>query len=543
MKESLSRSPSEIHIEKIAEFQKEFQESEQSLRTELEKLMYEDSRVNAQLVEAKLDLDEYVKNSEIVFKLSSEILQQEAVAALNQSVKPTEQKLETALENAFGSSLKNTSEMSAKMAADAKATQNKFLAAIFVILAAIIGLGLITSRSISADIAEHKRVEQILTAAKERAEKASRAKSEFLANMSHEIRTPMNAVVGFTDLLIGTSLDKTQKEYVGTISESGKELISLVNDILDVSKIEAGQITLENVNFNLKDMIEGVLKIIRLKTKNTGVELLHEIDSNISSDFIGDPTRLRQILSNLLGNAVKFTHRGWIKLSVNQISSDGENLVLQFSIKDTGIGIPSDKLEEIFDPFTQADTSTTRQYGGSGLGLYIVKTFVQKMNGSIQVESVPQEGSEFIFTIKLQQASHSAIPAIKEHESAEESFKGAKILVTEDNPVNLQLITAILKRLGCQIDTATHGQEAIAKLKQNSYDIVLMDMQMPVMGGIEATRAIRREINPHIPIIGLTADVMKEDEEAALAAGMNDYLTKPVSVAKLKEKFTKWLHS
>ena len=537
---------------------------------------------------------------------------------------------------------------------------------------------------LAEEVLERKKAEEALKEAKKQAETASEAKSQFLANMSHEIRTPMNAIIGFTNLLRETNLDEVQSDYVKTMHSSGNLLLTLINDILDFSRVQEKSYELECIDFDFMYLIESIFAMIRSKIVGSSVDILYRMEEG-PRYFKGDPTRIRQILINLIGNAIKFTEKGEILTTIGLDPSDKQGdgepdliRTLRVSIRDTGIGIPEDKKESIFEIFSQADTSTTRKYGGTGLGLSITKAFVEKMGGEIRVESEEGKGSEFIFTLKLAQAkpiieaeiepisfeslkgkqvvvvddNHHAGEIFKEYcmtanmdvlfvaNSAQEAlsflaseetlpdlvisdtmmpemdgyefiekiredeklrhlkviaatsdavpgqsmhakmkgfdgylakpiirkelinviravfgdkrkevshiitrhlaeevfFKGLKVLVVEDNPINMKLMETLLKKYGLIIDTANNGKEAVEKLRGNSsYNVVFMDIQMPEMNGIEATEIIRNDISKEIPIIALTAAVLQEDREQAIAAGMNDFIEKPIKVDRLKE--------
>ncbi len=518
------------------------------------------------------------------------------------------------------------------------------------------------------DLKEEKRIALEL---KEEAIAASRAKSNFLANMSHEIRTPMNAIIGFIDILEQSGLTDTQKEYVAIIKDSAQLLLSLINDILDISKIEAGKMDFEYIEFDLFILVESVSKIISSKLSGSRVEFFQEYDNRLPVKFYGDPVRIRQILINLLSNAVKFTESGHIKITVScgkrYVENGKELMNVFFSVIDTGIGIPEEKLGVIFELFTQADVSTTRRYGGTGLGLAITKSLIEKMGGKLSLKSKEGKGSEFSFFLPMEialkkemadkriipykglegkkivvfsenkssadilaqyicakghecervfdfnkiprdadlvifdfqkisddvkkqvaelkqfgvksmivtadadagkageseRAGFSAylskpvssdefvevilnvlseeVPFVTRHTVKEAGIAGISVLVAEDNDINFKLIKIILERFGCNVDRACDGKDVVDKVRYNRYDIVLMDMQMPVMGGCEASRIIRNELKSTIPIIALTAAVMEEDKDMAKASGMDDFLPKPINPGQLKEKILKVL--
>lgn len=538
---------------------------------------------------------------------------------------------------------------------------------------------------ISKDVTEYKNAEGQFMSAIAAAEAANTAKGELLANMSHEIRTPMNAIVGFASLLKGTNLDEQQKDYVNTIDSSGNALLGILNDILDVSKAAAGKLALESIDFNLLTIVEESLKTVMAIALNKPINFIFEIGDELPHTLEGDPTRLRQILINLLGNAVKFTEKGEISLKVEREKERGEIIFLKFTVKDTGVGIPEEKKRDLFKAFAQADISTSRRYGGTGLGLSISKLIVDRMGGRIWVESKVGEGSSFIFTAQLNKAhpmteketdpiskkemgdkkiliidnepftakalrlffqgmgttflealsyqegldilaslsdKRESLPdmimveinmpeaadyvelvckirdnetykgiklmaiagrvrigmasevqkkgfdaflpkplsknetiatistllgdkrgkgqIVTKHMAKELLCKGLTVLVAEDDAINQKLISLILKNMGCAVDLADNGQEAVEKVKGGKYDIVLMDLQMPIMDGLEAAEKIRKEISKDIPIIALTAAAMKEDRERAISVGMNGFLAKPINIRELQETLVEW---
>jgi len=403
--------------------------------------------------------------------------------------------------------------------------------------------------SIIHDITEEKEKEDQLHREKERAESAEISKKvgeQFLANMSHEIRTPMNAILGFTDVLLKTSLTSEQTQYMGAIKISGDNLLVIINDILDFSRIKSGKIQIENKFFKLSHIVLMCAELMRPKAIEKGISLSVSLDKNIHDDLIGDSTRLNQVLLNLLANAIKFTNQGEVTVNVKLLAEENNETEIEFTVSDTGIGIDEDKLATIFEAFIQADNDTARQYGGTGLGLAIVKQLVELQNGSVSVRSEKGKGSSFYFRINYKKASVLADRNLTIAEFPEKKLQKLNVLLVEDNEMNQLLAHKVLSDWGWDIVITKNGVEALKKMGKEDFDIILMDIQMPKMDGYEATRQIRQSLQHpkcDVPILAMTAHVMPNEEKKCYKAGMNGYISKPFDTKTLYAKIAAIVNS
>jgi signal transduction histidine kinase/DNA-binding response OmpR family regulator len=398
-------------------------------------------------------------------------------------------------------------------------------------------------------------MEKAVSEARASAEAASRAKSEFLANISHEIRTPLNAVIGRTSVLLGSDLSSEHRDHVQTIRKSGEALLGLINEILDFSRLEAGRMPLEEHPFLLRERIAIAFELVAQEARRKGLRLSWEVDPGCPDVLIGDAARLQQILLNLLYNAVKFTPAGEVTLRAGLLAGSGEtredigdnpeDAVLRFQVSDTGVGLPPGRIEELFGPFLQADASTSRRYGGSGLGLAISRRLVERMGGEITAQGEPGLGSIFTFTVRFRRGTEAELASealLSEEPVVQPLLQPAgteplRILLAEDNPLNQKVAQLLLEKLGYSADLAANGHEVLAALERQDYDVVLMDVMMPELDGLEATRRIVARWPPEARprIVALTASAMREDRERCLAAGMDEYLSKPIDLPALAE--------
>ncbi|HEU4716833.1 MAG TPA: ATP-binding protein [Bacteroidia bacterium] len=383
------------------------------------------------------------------------------------------------------------------------------------------------------DISKRNKLEKELLAATERVHQSAVLKEQFMANMSHEIRTPLNAVLGFAELLARTNLDDQQKEHLRVIRQSGQNLLHILNDILDFSKLEAGMMRLEEIPFSVQGLMHSISTMFQHRATEKRIKLVFHPIENIPDPLTGDPTRLTQILVNLVGNAIKFTDEGYVEVRTRLLKEENGRLLVQFSVHDTGIGIPSERMNDIFDRFNQGENDTARKYGGTGLGLSIVKRLVELQGGIISVDSVPGKGTTFTFLLPYTRYA-AALPAETVSRKEEpgfipEFFSGISVLVAEDNPLNQRLIGELLSSWKISFDLASTGPEVIGLLRKKTYDLVLMDIQMPGQNGYETTRQIREELKLSLPIVAVTAHAMPGEREKCISSGMNDYLAKPIS--------------
>ncbi len=389
------------------------------------------------------------------------------------------------------------------------------------------------------DIRKEVALELHLETARRAAFDASRAKSEFLANMSHEIRTPMNGMLGMTELALGTKLDAEQRDYLETIQTCGDTLLGILNDILDFSKIEAGEMILDPVTFDLRSNLSQAIRSLSVWAGKKGLPVHHSVAADVPEFLVGDVTRLRQILFNLLSNAIKFTQEGNISASVVMVSRSETDCMLRFSVSDTGEGMDQSKLQMIFEPFKQADNSISRKFGGTGLGLAICRRLIEMLGGEVEVTSKPGVGSLFSFTAKFSLVQDVQVQAPVAKATPSQASRHLHILMAEDNPINQRVLRRLLERDGHQVSVASNGKEAVEQVIAQPFDVVFMDVQMPELDGLQATRTIRNLeciLGRSVPIIALTANAMKGDREECLAAGMNGYLSKPVQAEALRQE-------
>lgn len=403
----------------------------------------------------------------------------------------------------------------------------------------------ISSRSTVFDVSEQEKIEEELKDAKRQADESAHVKEQFLANMSHEIRTPINAVIGFTNLLQKTPLTQDQEQFVHLVQSASESLLTIINDILDISKIEAGMLRMEKSPFSLRGLCSSLETMFQHKVQEKNLSLSIYIQEKIPDTLTGDAVRLTQILVNLISNAIKFTQEGGISIVIIPIQETDSSIRLRFSVKDSGIGIPVDKIDSIFERFEQGETNTTRKYGGTGLGLSIVKNLIHLQEGNISVKSEAGNGTEFLFELEYEILPMTDSEKNRHHLEVAESgnglFEGVKILAVEDNHMNQLLMHHTFHSWNLHFELAENGQQAIDKLQKDKYDLVLLDIQMPIMDGYLAAKTIRHELKSNIPIIAMTAHAMAGEREKCLSHGMNDYISKPIQEKELLHLLKKYL--
>ncbi|WP_276484297.1 response regulator [Paraflavitalea pollutisoli] len=387
---------------------------------------------------------------------------------------------------------------------------------------------------------ERKKVEEEMERSRQLAEESARAKSDFVANMSHELRTPLGAILGFTDLLHKTPLNNEQQDYIDAIHTSGKSLLAIINDILDLSKLDAGKFQTEIIPFSIPELMHSLQVMFAAKAGSKDLRLSCSVDMGISFPVLGDPMRLTQVLVNLMGNAVKFTEAGGVYVNCLIHRETEETAELSFTVRDTGIGIPADKIDHIFDRFTQVDSRITRQYGGTGLGLSITKQLVELLGGQITITSRIGVGTECQFTLPYRKAHEQHQPTVRETSEQRAYYELKKILIVEDNLMNQKLTSIILRNQGFEVMVARNGRKAVDYLREHPADLILMDIQMPVMDGYKTTQLIRQELRLTTPIIAMTAHALSGERDKCLQAGMNDYLAKPFREPDLLDKIASW---
>jgi PAS domain S-box-containing protein len=390
------------------------------------------------------------------------------------------------------------------------------------------------------DITEMKHLEFELKGARYKAEESAKAKAMFLANMSHEIRTPLNGIVGMAEQLAQSQLDADQRYFIDIMRSASSTLLSIINDVLDISKIESGKFSIETIPFNLNETIRRTLSIFGEKAKQTNISLDIELMDDMGIMHLGDPHRLSQVLFNIVGNAIKFTQAGYVRVTSNLSRGENDICFVSFSIEDTGVGMDMAYLAKVFEAFSQEDASITRKFGGSGLGLSIARSIVQIMGGTIQIESEKGKGTRVNIRIPMRISNEKTKQDIVEMTDLQKSLKSLRILAAEDNELNRMVLQVILKKCEVVVTIAHNGQEAINLIQEQDFDLVLMDVQMPIVDGLEATKYIREELKMTIPIIGLSANAMREEVEICKQSGMNDYLVKPYSERALVEVMKKW---